>query len=209
MTSRPVERPGINGQPKSSPEQLLQYVVKQNTHAVKQAQGRTPAGRAGVLLRHPCFNASQITVRLPGLSHYDKPPGPLATHHLHNNTASSPCRRGSTINIHHGLKNNNKNNNNCRGLLTALLLTSTNFARCFTVSLSLAPASADEAEEIIDIRIRPNRFYWWNICPRTAEVKSSIAKYFLTCGVAADARFPRSHRFRADMEQKRERRFES
>lgn len=100
MTPRPVERPGINGQPKSSPEQPLQYVVKQNTHAVNQAQGRTPAGRAGVLLRHPCINASQITARLPGLSHYDKPPGPLATHHLHNNIASSPCRRGSTINIH-------------------------------------------------------------------------------------------------------------
>lgn len=160
-----MERPGINGQPKSSPKQLLQYVVKQNTHAVKQAQGRTPAGRAGVLLRHPCFNASQITAWLPGLSHYDKPPGPLATHHLYNNTTSSPCRRGSTINIHHGLKNNNKNNNSCRGLLTAFLLTSTNFARHLTVSRPLAPASADEAEEIIDVRIRPNRHYWWNICP--------------------------------------------
>lgn len=70
--------------------------------------------------RGPCFTASQITARLSGPSHYDKPLGPLATHHLHNNSASSPCRRGSTINIHQGLKNNNKNNN-CRGLLTALL----------------------------------------------------------------------------------------
>jgi len=99
-----VERPGINGQPKSSPEQPLQYVVKQNPHAAKQAEGWTPAGRAGVLLRHPCFNASQITAQLHGPSHYDKPPGSLGTHHLHNNSASSPCRRGSTINIHQGLK---------------------------------------------------------------------------------------------------------
>lgn len=125
----------------------------------------TSRERAGVLLRHPCFNASQITAWLPGLSHYDKPPGPLATHHLHNNTTSSPCRRGSTINIHRGLKNNNKNNNSCRGLLTALLLTYTNFARRLTVSRPLALASADEAEEIIDVRIRPNRQCWWNICP--------------------------------------------
>ncbi len=47
---------------------------------------------------------SDHSPQLHGPSHYDKPPGSLGTHHLHNNSASSPCRRGSTINIHQGLK---------------------------------------------------------------------------------------------------------